>query len=96
MSLLNRRVRKMRRSSGWSTSASADKLYGLARIRYEIKARKERLRSRLRHLLPSDGGLSGRLLTTADLLGEWVATPAGRVVLAVGALTIASLLLGAG
>lgn len=83
-------------SAGWQAGGAAGPkpLRGLAKLRGETARVREQFGYRLRLLFPATGGgISGRLLTYAEVAADLSQTPLGRVVTATASLTLAFLLI---
>ena len=86
--------RQAAKGSDWQ-SGEGPRETGRARLRKELARRREQLRGRLRLLFGSGagGGVSGHLLSYAEIVSDFLVTPLGQLLTATMALTLAYLLI---
>lgn len=86
--------RQAAKGSSWQ-SGQGPRETGRDRLRKEVARYREQLSNRL-HLLfdsGSGGGVSGRLLSYAEIVADFLVTPLGQLLTATTALTLAYLLI---
>lgn len=88
-------LRRNKSTSGWSTLApDQGPLEGVAKLRAEFGELRKRWGSKIRLLIPRGGGISGRILTIAEIVAEASSSAPGRVITATVCLVLAWRLIG--
>lgn len=85
------------KTAGWASGSGPSnvELEGVARLNQEISSKFQHATAKLRLLFPREGGgISGRILTFAEVVSEMSSSYPGRVITAAVALGLAWLLLG--
>lgn len=89
-----RLFRQAAKGSSWQSGAGPRES-GRDRLRKEVARYREQLRNRLRLLFDSGsgGGVSGRLISYAEIASDFLVTPLGQLLTATAALTLVYLLI---